>query len=363
MHNILGQIIFVLFVSLTIGNKANAQQTELQPEVETFGAEYNPTGNSIGGFVCYANIITKKDFTVRTANELLQALKNARSGDVVYVVDSAKIDLTEFDKIQIPQSVTLASGRGSLDENGNLLYGALLFTKEFEAELFITTGDSVRITGLRLKGPDPDKHNCSYGIPNSDCITVYNSFVEVDNCEIWAWSHGGVQVINGKNKGSVYIHHNFIHHCRRDGLGYGVVIGGAGALIEANIFSDNRHSVAASGENGSSYEARYNISYGDTANMSHTFDMHGGKDLKDGTNRAGSTINIHHNTFYSEVNTPIVVRGVPEERSEFHHNWFVNQQPGKAVSQMYAKEGMRIYKNAYGRTKEIKDNEKPKHTW
>ena len=364
--NRLSQIVILFVIFEFVENKVDAQQLSQVNENDFFGAEYNPTGNPIGGLIGYSNIVTRKDYIVSSKEELLTALKNAKSGDVVYVEDNAEIDLTKFedyDQISIPGGVTLASGRGSVDNDGNLSYGALLFTNEFESQLFITGGDSVRITGLRLKGPDPYRHKTSYGIPNSDCITINHPFAEVDNCEIWAWSHGAVQVFNGLGKGRVFVHHNFIHHNRRDGLGYGVVIGNASALVEANIFSDNRHSVAGSGEKESSYEAKFNICYGDTANKSHTFDMHGGADLQDGTNRAGSIISIHHNTFYSAVNTPIVVRGIPNIQSSFHHNWFVNLKPESAVSQMYANENMKIFRNAYGSNKKVMDTEKPKHTW
>lgn len=55
--------------------------------------------------------------------------------------DKAEIDLTKFDEaIVIHAGVTLASGRGSDDADGNLLYGALLFTNRLESQLFITEG-------------------------------------------------------------------------------------------------------------------------------------------------------------------------------------------------------------------------------
>ena len=63
-------------------------------ELETFGAEANPTGNPIGGGKGYAGLVTKGDYRVKTANELIDALKNAKMPQVVYVDDDAEIDLS-----------------------------------------------------------------------------------------------------------------------------------------------------------------------------------------------------------------------------------------------------------------------------
>ncbi len=351
------ELFFILAIIST------CQQSEKAANIESFGAECNPTGDPIGGFIGYSRHVTKKDYVVNTLDELLAALKKVKKGEVVYVDDDAEIDFTEFaeyDQVLIPAGVTLASGRGSIDKDGNVSYGALLYTNGFDTGfdngLFITAGDSVRITGLRLKGPDPVKHVFSYGLPNSDCITVYHSFTEIDNCEIWAWSHAAIEMIKGSY---VYIHHNFIHHNRRDGLGYGAGTGGASALIEANIFASNRHSVSGSGEKGSTYEACYNILYEDPEHTAHVFDMHGGTDLRDGTTRAGSYMNIHHNTVYGARQRPIVIRGIPEKESEFHHNWFVDYKPGTAVAQVYAHGNMKIFQNAYGPDKVVVASEEP----
>ncbi|MFC1611506.1 right-handed parallel beta-helix repeat-containing protein [Myxococcota bacterium] len=55
---------------------------------------------------------------------------------------------------------------------------------------------------------------------NSSGIEVAASDVEIDNNEISAWSHVGVAIIEGLTGADV--HHNYIHHCQRAGLGYGV---------------------------------------------------------------------------------------------------------------------------------------------
>lgn len=203
---------------------------------ETFGAESNPTGNPIGGGSGYQRPLAEPNYRVATADELLSALGQARAGEVVYVDDARQIDLTDQRGIVIPGGVTLASGRGQNDSPG-----ALLFTTEDKDTkgaaresfcLFKTGGSGARVTGLRLRGPDP-RRRVQYDYLNSNGILAKHDGLEVDNCEIYAWSHAGVFVQAGTD---FHIHHNFIHHTRRLGLGYGVSIDRAEVLIEANIF-------------------------------------------------------------------------------------------------------------------------------
>ena len=49
--------------------------------------------------------------------------------------------------------------------------------------------------------------------------------------------------------------------------------------------------------------------------------MHGGRDRKDNTDIAGTTMEIYNNTFYAPQ-TSVVIRGVPEDKCDIHHNWF-----------------------------------------
>ena len=327
---------------------ANAQDNG-----EQFGADCNPTGNPIGGGKGYTNTIDESeiDTRVKSKTELLNALKDAKKGWVIYVEDDSVIELTGEQEIEIPAGVTLASGRGKGDSKG-----AVLFTtddkqthgKSERFSLFVTGGPNVRVTGLRLKGPDA-KSRPRYEYLNSDGILGLHDSLEVDNCEIWAWSHGGVFASKGDD---VHVHHNFIHHCQRRGLGYCVVLNKAMVLIEANHFDHYRHAIAGTGRSPSGYEARFNIS-GPNA-IGHVFDMHGGADRKDGTNVAGDVISIHHNTFQSK-RTDFVIRGVPTRSCEIHHNWFVTKSRlAEAVVQKNAKGNLKAYANSFGNNKVVK---------
>lgn len=334
------------FLTLILVGHWCAYAAERSPET-VYGAEPNPTGNPIGGGKGYKQKLAKPKFLVKTAAELLAALGKAKAGDVVYVNDTAEIDLTGKRAIIIPGGVTLASGRGQKNSPG-----ALLFTTEDKHTkgkserfcLFRTGGPDVRVTGIRLKGPDPGVRR-SYEYLNSDGIECHHDGLKVDNCEIWAWSHGGIYAIAGSK---IHIHHNYIHHCQRAGLGYCVVLNKAMLLIEANIFDFYRHAIAGTGRSPSGYEARFNICKKNAT--SHVFDMHGGRDRRDGTHVAGDLINIHHNTFYSR-HTPVVIRGRPTKKCEIHHNWFVGTSLGKALIQKHAKGNIKVYANAYTKKK------------
>jgi len=161
----------------------------------------------------------------------------------------------------------------------------------------------------------------------------------VDNCEISGFSHAGVHLRTAQGH---HIHHNHIHHCQYQGLGYGVCHNTASSLLEYNLFNWNRHSIAGTGRPGNSYVARHNVELG--VSLSHCFDMHGGRDRKDGTNIAGTSIEIYNNTFRARQ-TPVVIRGVPQEKCEVHHNWFTrHSEAGQAVR---SSGKTKVFSNAY----------------
>ncbi len=313
------------------------------------GAAVNPTGDPIGGGKGYRHILPRPADPVATAEALAKALAAAKAGDVVYVDDAAEIDLSGRETLPIPAGVTLASGRGRDGSDG-----ARLLTKDLGAmPLLRAEGPGVRLTGLRLRGPDPGRRTEQmrrlhregkyYSLPNSRGIQCRFPDLEVDNCELSGWSHAAVFLRKGAGG---HVHHNHIHHNQRRGLGYGVCLDRAEVLVEANRFDYCRHAIAGTGRPGTSYEARYN-EVGPHAN-SHSFDMHGGADREDGTDVAGGRIRIHHNTFRA-VNVPAVrIRGRPQVGADIHHNRFYHETVGRAVRQTNAKGRMTVHANRCG---------------
>jgi hypothetical protein len=347
--------IIAFLAPLLLAAAAGAEDaTSLKLDGETYGAEADQLG-PIGGASGYSRIVTNGDLVATSLDELLEALSKAKTGQVVFMPAETEIDCTarvyiEQLVIEVPAGVTLAGNRGQERSKGALIYTDALKTPT----LIRVNGPEARITGLRIRGPNPkrylDHHRRSfaegrgsgyyYKLPTSGGITTEHGGLEVDNCEISGFSHGGVHLVKGEQH---HIHHNFIHHCQYAGLGYGVCHGTASSLIERNLFDFNRHSIAGTGRPGCGYEARHNVELG--TSLSHCFDMHGGRDRKDGTDIAGTTILIHHNTFHA-ANTPIVIRGVPEETCKVYRNWFPrHNKPELAVR---AAENTHVEDNAYG---------------
>ncbi|WP_133060619.1 hypothetical protein [Parendozoicomonas haliclonae] len=344
--------LLLLFSNISL---ASNDTTWIEINGQTYGAKPNSQG-PIGGGSGYTQTITEGDYYVEDLDSLLDALSKATHGEIVFIPDEIEIDLTtrvyiEQLSLHIPEGVTLAGNRG----NGNSK-GAMLFSDALKTPVLISAdGPNVRITGLRIKGPNAkryldhhrrsfgnngDGHNYYYQFPTSAGIVTQHNNLEVDNCEISAFSHGSTYLISGQDH---HIHHNFIHHCQYDGLGYGVVHGTAKSLIEYNLFNWNRHSIAGTGLPGDSYIARNNVELG--VSLSHCFDMHGGHARKDGTNTAGTRIEIYNNTF-SALETPIYIGGEPEESCMISNNWFQQHSGPEQAVKAFSK--TTIKDNAYG---------------
>ena len=225
--------------------------------------------------------------------------------------------------LTVRKGVTLASDRGYQGSPG-----ALIFSDSFYSPMFITQ-DNARITGLNIRGADPEKrmelHRRAYSGNDAKGSNYYYQFLTingidtvrpnltVDNCEIAGFSHAAIN-LSGTGH---HIHHNYIHHNQRHGLGYGVCHAKAYSLIEYNLMNYMRHDIAGTGAPGSGYEARNNLQMGES--LGHCFDMHGGSDRGDGTDIAGETILMHHNTFLSDK-YPYWIRGIPQNIQDFYNN-------------------------------------------
>ena len=340
-------VLILLAVTLLVFLPSDAGQTAKQ---ELYGAEANPTGDPIGGGAGYRRILEKGDYTVKTLEELLAALKEAQADQVVYVA-ADKIDLTGQVKIAIPAGVTLAGNRGKKDSPGPLLFNS----KMPDHGILFIAGENARVTGLRVKGSDANFPDIDYNVvPRSWAggIGAGNN-VEVDNCEISNFHYGGVSAV-GKG---VRVHHSLIH----DVHAYPVVVQTRGeALVEAKIIHWIWHTIAGSGGPESGYEARYNMVIRDkppeswgAGHKSHGFDMHGFYDyakkrLYPGR-MAGNRIIIHHNTMRN--NGPalgVLIRGIPREICEIYNNWFSEEDPALAVGQVKPPGNVWVYNNVYG---------------
>lgn len=369
-------IIFILlftvssYASSISENKSTIKNsTWIERSGYIYGAKPDANG-PIGGGSGYKKIITKGNYYVNDLESLLTALNKVKAGEIIFIDGHAAIDctdlvFTEKFQIKLPAGVILASDRGYKGSEGAIIQSDNYAT----APLINVLGPNVRITGLRIVGPDPKQHlehhkrannpqrgdrkvqsKYDYLLPYSAGIWTDYGSLEVDNCELRGWSHAAIVLKDGDKH---HIHHNYIHHNQRQGLGYGVSHGygkNISSLIEFNLFNYNRHSIAGTGVPGLRYEARNNIELGES--LSHNFDMHGGKDRRDGTNIAGRLTKIHHNTFTNPKVRAIGIRGVPEDKAEIYNNWFAQDKPGKdmMIPLPAGKEKkVFLYNNAYGK--------------
>ena len=328
--------------------------TWMELEGRIYGARPDKRG-PIGGSSGYARAITDGDYIVETLDELIDALAKAKTGQVVLIPAETEIDLTTRMYIDgllltIPAGVTIAGERGKDGSKGALLTSDVLKTPH----IFKTTGPDVRITGLRIQGPNPKRqeehHTRSFGkgglgreyyykFPTS--MGIYTEFprLHVDNCEISAFTRAIVLAKGDQH----HIHHSYSHHCQYKGLGYGVSMAVASALIEYNLFDSNRHSLAGTGSPGCGYIARHNVEQG--TSLSHCFDMHGGRDRKDGTTIAGTRIEIYNNTFRS-TERAVGIRGVPQDECLIYSNWITKHRDANTA--ILAEENTTIRDNIYG---------------
>lgn len=315
---------------------------------------------------------------VHTADELRAELRAATgSPNTIYVDDAAKINLSYCAKtptpgdcgdprsgpadcsdftLAIPPNTTLASGRGRGGSRG-----ALVFSSTFApCPMLLVNGPGVRITGLRIHGPDSSIENDNRihcvgesflsGVEISGPIPLLWG-TEIDNNEVSSWPGNGIAV---KGIMGVRVHHNVIQFNRRVehngtcgehkyGLGYGVYVGPGSAIIEANVFDHNRHDIASDGTPGSFYTATYNLVL--TGAAGHSFDVHGGADRKDCTNVAGSGFVIHHNTFLQSSEPAVRIRGIPMRGAFMYKNETHDDDASDAFTQLNASGHFSVWDN------------------
>ena len=212
--------------------------------------------------------------------------------------------------IVIPAGVTIRGGRGGFQAGSEISAPSNFAIRD---PLFIVQGDNVRITGLRIRGPS---NSTDSGNPKVDGIRILEDSSQplfrtfIDHNELSNFTHAAIVGEGGDpdnafclppadyhlTRAKIHALRNFIHHNRRQGEGYGVEVGsGASALIQGNIFENNRHAIAATYDAGNEYYAYGNLvmppaplqqNLGVTWHT-HDFDVHGvqagvGFDFEDG---------------------------------------------------------------------------------
>ena len=320
---------------------------------QVYGARDDESG-PLGGGVGYKRIYTEKDATVvvRDVDALLAAVENANEGDIIYIPEDVVIDMTDAPKcvlthIIINKRITLCSNRGYVHEDGSVSTGGVITATALctPRAIVLIYAEGTRFTGINLRGPDPSRHMSHhyhsfsaghFDIPSGMAHKYYNNMtitggiqisadnVEVDNCEIFGFSAGGVggcAKLDGKPSHGGLIHHCYVHHCQAQGLGYGVSHGEGNTDIYSCMFNFNRHSIQSPGLPDNGYAAHNNIEMGDTYH--HYFDTHGGSERGEDGHIAGEFCHIYNNTFLGPKN-PYLVCGYTVQDRTFDHNVVFN---------------------------------------
>ena len=279
---------------------------------------------------------------VSLAQELVNALQRAAEhpGMVIEVEQGVSIDLENVPTLEIPAGTTLrGSRRGTLP--GPEL--RTLCPPPPENAMLEVAGNDVRITGLRLHGPN---RSTSQDVCDAKGISVRDDFfsgVTIDHNDISDWTVAGVFVVenddpptcpvfDASRPHNVRVARNFIHHNERQGNGYGVAANqGANPLIEGNTFVSNRHAIKGGAERRTGYLAAYNLVLADAPwqhdpvtgviPLWHTqdFDVHGSESNGFG-GHAGQYFKIAWNTFLGDNRQNFDLRGEPCHLVEFQHN-------------------------------------------
>jgi PKD repeat protein len=301
----------------------------------------NPTGEPVGGGPGFSRIYRPSEakFVANDVAMLIDALRKAKFGDVIFVPGHLSLDLSSR-QLSIPAGVTLASDRGNNDSQGALLFSNTHYHQDsvdsYRDYLFVTAGPGVKISGLRLRGPLaeidelPDRVACG--------IKGMHGNLEVSNCELSHWLKWAIDLAIAQGD---HVHHNYIHHTRRAGFGYGVWVRGAAgdrapvtrdiSVIEANLLENCRHEIASGGQASSSFIARHNII------ARHDMSNH--------------MIDRHHQGAYTEVSNNLIAPSnhfifhgmsvAPADALVFRGNW-CDEKDIKRVFPNHAQKGWNI---------------------
>ncbi len=202
---------------------------------EYYGAD---TTSPIGGGEGYTDIITTGDYIVHDDDEFAEALRTARSGEVIFIDSGSAINLSDMRVAEglyalLNKGVTIASDRGYNGSKGGTLYFSLP-----EHTALLRCGGNNRITGLTLEGGAGNTAHGYTGEKTSVGIIALAKNVEIDNCEISGFFTGGIRI---RGEGSV--HHCYLHNIFGEGSS-AIDITGGNITVSNNLFSNNEVNIS-----------------------------------------------------------------------------------------------------------------------
>jgi len=280
-------------------------------------------------------------------NDLAERRKFLRAirtpGATIQIPGSVELDLSGLDHEQVAPGVKLIGDR-TVNPKGPRLFTTTYPNSLLWVGVDFGPSDGVRVSGIRFDGMQPPEPIASIGPDDSTAISIFSSRnIEIDHSEFTRWMGFGVAVyddtgrINLDNADTVWIHDNSFHDNQHPdsepsghGAGYGVVLYEGGyALIERNVFDNNRHSIAADGHTGTGYLAYRNLFLrpgvaDDEGRKSWPIDMHGtgcdGSQYNCGS--GGEYVDLRYNTIATTGAPAVYLRGTPAITFDVWNNVF-----------------------------------------
>jgi FG-GAP-like repeat len=258
-------------------------------------------------------------------NDLRNALQNGPNSVIVFSGSATFSDLQ--DTFLVPDRVTIRGGRRFTDLGPQITLGP----GHIGLSLFETTGNNVRITGLRLHGPGRDPGGSEPGVSG---ILAHDQFATIiDHNDLSDWTTAAVNVVGAveddlkcqplvMRSPNVFVSRNFIHDNEernesQSSYGYGVASGSdAYPQVEGNTFLANVHSVTSDGYAASGYLVYGNIFLSKAIHGSGgAVDMHGQTgDPNDHSHVggiSGTFVEVARNTFLGTEKPNFDLRGYP----------------------------------------------------
>lgn len=216
--------LYSMFVSDN-DEQVKADASSLQELIKGVGTA--PT--EIGGANYGGKIYTTGDYVVKTDDELKDALKKAKSGDVIFIpsgvtIDIADLNATENFHVSLKKGVILASDRG-VGEGGVLRLS-------HPSGAMILCGDDSVVTGLNICGVITAFEGNAASRKDTG-VRIFGENVRITNCEFASFS-GEAVLLSGKGSGTV--EQCYIHHCST-----GITDGKDALTLTGNAFFANQN--------------------------------------------------------------------------------------------------------------------------
>ncbi len=273
----------------------------------------------------------------QAVTEFVNAVRSATWGTVIELDQNTALYLTDLPTIFVPAGVTIRGDRRGTN-HGPLLSAEFntvdqpLQSPLCDGGMLYVEGDYVRITGLRMVGP---MRVATIDHPYANAIGAPDRFISlIDHDDMSYWSS---PVSTGcsdtapdvrdpsTRPQNIRVMRNYIHH---NPHGYGVVTDRAFPLVKGNTFLVNRHAVAATNADLSSYRAFFNLVLSDWVHRNDEeptadFDVHGtdyNGHCHDCGGPAGEYAEVAKNTILATNRYNFDLRGTPVYQSSFHDN-------------------------------------------